>query len=74
MLLYNPGKTEVFQLTSSFVRNHVLSQFSIGNTIIEPSEKVRDLGVILDKELNLRQRVNDTCKKAQKSYFCNKIN
>ena len=34
------------------------------NTIIELSDKVRDLGVILDKELNLRQHVNDTCEKA----------
>ena len=32
--------------------------------IIELSDKVRDLGVILEKELNLRQHVNDTCKKA----------
>ena len=64
MLLCNPGKTEVIQFTSRFVRNPVLSQFSFGNTIIELSDKVRDLGVILDKELNLRQHVNDTCKKA----------
>ena len=64
MLLCNPGKTEVIQFNSRFVRNPVLSQFSFGNTIIELSDKVRDLGVILDKELNLRQHVNDTCKKA----------
>ena len=56
---------EVIQFTSRFVRNPVLSQFSFGNTIIEPpSDKVRDLGVILDKELNLRQHVNDNCIKA----------
>ena len=64
MLLCNPGKTEVIQFTSRFVRNPVLSQFSFGNTTIELSDKVRDLGVILDKELNLRQHINDTCKKA----------
>ena len=64
MLLCNPGKTEVIQFTSRFVRNPVLSQFLFGNTIIELSDKVRDLGVILDKELNFRQHVNDTCKKA----------
>ena len=55
MLLCNPGKTEVIQFTSRFVRNPVLSQFSFGNTNcgnIELSDKVRDLGVILDKELN----------------------
>ena len=71
MLLCNPGRTEVIQFTSRFVRNPVLSQFSFGNTIIELSDKERDLGFILDKELNLRQHINDNCKK---SYFCNKIN
>ena len=64
MLLCNPGKTGVIQFTSRFVRNPVLSQFSFGNTTIELSDKVRDVGVILDKELNLRQHINDTCKKA----------
>ena len=64
ILLFNPGKTEFIQFTSRFVGNPVLSQFSFGNTIIELSDKVRDLGVKLDKELNLRQHVNGTCKKA----------
>lgn len=63
MLLCDPRKTEVIQFTSRLVRNPVRSQFSFGDTIIELSDKVRDLGVILDKELNLRQHVNDTCKK-----------
>ena len=39
------------QLTSRFVRHPVLHHFSFGNTTIELSDKVRDLGVILDKEL-----------------------
>ena len=64
MLRCNPGKTEVIQFTSRFVRNSVLSHFSFGNSIIELSDKVRDLGVLLDKELNLKQHINDTCKKA----------
>ena len=66
MLLFHPGKIEFIQFTSRFVGNPVLSQFSFGNMIIELSlsDKVRDLGVILEKELNLRQHVNDTCKKA----------
>ena len=64
MLLCNPGKTEVIQFSSRFVRNPVLSHFSFGNTIIELSDKVRHLGFIFDKELNLRQHINDTCKKA----------
>ena len=64
MLLCNPGKTEVIQFTSRFARHPVLNCFSFGNTTIELSDKVRNLGVILDKELSLKQRVNDICKKA----------
>ena len=63
ILLCNPGNIEVIQFASRFVRNTVFSHFSFGN-IIELSDKVRDLGVILDKELNLRQLINDTCKEA----------
>ena len=53
MLLCNPRKTEVIQYTSCFVRHPILHHFSFGNTTIELSDKVRDLGVILDKELSL---------------------
>ena len=64
MLLCNPGKTDVIQFTSRFFGNPDLSHFSFSNTIIQLSDKVRDLGVILDKELDLRQHINDACKKA----------
>jgi len=66
MLLCNPGKTEVIQFTSRFAQHPVLNCFSFGNTTIELSDKVyvRNLGVISDKELSLKQHVNDICKKA----------
>jgi len=64
MLLCNPGKTEVIQYTSRFAQHPVLNCFSFSNTTIELSNKVRNLGVILDKELSLKQHVNDICKKA----------
>ena len=64
ILLCNPGNTEVIQFSPRFVRNPVLSHFLFGKMIVELSDKVRDLGVILDKELNLRQHINDTCKEA----------
>ena len=54
MLLCHPGKTEVIQFTSRFVRYPVLHHSSFGNTTIELSDKVQDLGVILDKELSPR--------------------
>ena len=39
-------KTEVIQCTSRFVRKPALYQFSFGNTIIELSDKVRDLSYV----------------------------
>ena len=67
MWLYNPGKTEVIQFTSRFVLNPVLSQFSVGNTIIELPDKVRDL----EKELHFKT----SCQRyLRKRYFYNKIN
>ena len=64
-LLCNPTKTEVMHLTSRFIKNHSPPlQFLIsGDTTIKPSEQVRDLGVILDKHMNMRLHINDTCKK-----------
>ena len=50
-------------LLSHFAQHPVLNCFSFGNTTIELSDKVRNLGVILDKELSLKQHVNDICKK-----------
>ena len=65
MLLCNPGKTKVIQFTSRFAQHPVLNCFSFGNTTIKLSVKVRNLGVILDnKELSLKQHINDICKKA----------
>ena len=64
-LLCNPTKTEVMHLTSRFIKNHSPPlQFLIsGDTTIKPSEQVRDLGVILDKHMNMTLHINDTCKK-----------
>ena len=64
-LLCNPTKTEVMHLTSRFIKNHSppLQFLIFGDTTIKPSEQVRDLGVILDKHMNMTLHTNDTCKK-----------
>ena len=49
----NPSKTEVIQFRSRFVKNPIKSDFLIGNTRVQPSDRVRNLGVNLDRELNL---------------------
>ena len=47
---YNDAKTEFIVFRSSMLK-HDLSDLSIniGGNVIKPSEKVRDLGVILDQ-------------------------
>ena len=60
----NPSKTEVIQFSSRFFKNPILSDFLIGNARVQPSDRVCNLGVNLDRELILSHRINETCKKA----------
>ena len=52
-LVCNRSKTEVIQFRSRFVKNPINSDFLIGNTRVQPSDRVPNLGVNLDRELNL---------------------
>ena len=52
-LVSNPSKTEVIQFSSRFVKNSVLSDFLIGNARVQPSDRVCNLCVNLERELNL---------------------
>ena len=60
----NPSKTEVIQFSSRFFKNPILSDFLIGNARVQPSDRVCNLGVNLDRELILSHHINETCKKA----------
>ena len=65
-LMSNPSKTEVIQFSSCFVKNPVLSDFLIGNARVQPSDRVCNLCVNVDIELNLSHHItwcNETCKK-----------
>ena len=64
-LVCNPSKTEINQFSSRFIKNTILSNFLIGNArlVLQPSDWVSNLGVNLDRELNL-SHINQTCKKA----------
>ena len=63
MLRCNAEKTEVILFTSRFTPN--IEKLSFDSTVIERSEKVRDLGVILDKHLTLTHHINETCRKLE---------
>ena len=52
-LVCNLSKTEVIQFSSRFVKNLILSDFLIGNSTVQPSDWLCNLGVSLDRELNV---------------------
>ena len=53
MLRSNAEKTEVILFTSRFTKTPNIEKLFFDSTVIELTEKVRDLGVILDKNLAL---------------------
>ena len=63
-LVFNPSKAEVIQFSFRFVKNPILSDVLIGNARVQPSDRVCNLGVNLDRELNLSHHINETCKTA----------
>ena len=62
MLRSNAEKTEVIFFTSRFTKTPNIEKLFIDSTVIDLTEKVRDLGVILDKNLTLTYHINETCR------------
>ena len=64
-LKINDAKTE-FILFRSHMLKHDLSDLSVnvGGNLIKPSEKVRDLGVILDQMLSFDDHISTICQSA----------
>ena len=63
-LQLNPDKFELIWFGSQVNLERLLSTVRVGQTIIEPRDQVRDLGVILDSSLSMRQhiaKVTSTC-------------
>ena len=58
----NAEKTEVIFFTSQFTKTPNIEKLFIDSTVIDLTEKVRDLGVILDKNLTLTYHINETCR------------
>jgi hypothetical protein len=63
-LVLNDSKTEIIHFTSRFATPRQLPSINVGETAVEPSSQVRDLGVVLDKHLNMNQHVNNLCRSA----------
>ena len=64
MLRSNAEKTEVVLFKSRFTKTPNIEKLFFDSTVIELTEKVRDLGVILDKNLTPTYHINETCRKA----------
>ena len=47
---------------SQFPKTPNIEKLFIDSTVIDLTEKVRDLGVILDKNLTLTYHINETCR------------
>ena len=58
----NAEKTEVIFFTSQFTKTPNIEKLFIDSTVINLTEKVRDLGVILDKNVTLTYHINETCR------------
>ena len=60
----NPSKTEVIHFSSRFSRLAPIPSIMFGPHAIESVSEVRNLGVILDRHLNMSSNVNSICRSA----------
>ena len=63
-LALNDSKTEIIHFTPRFATPRKFPSIYIGETAVEPTSQVRDMGVVLDKHLNMVQHVNILCRSA----------
>ena len=63
-LVCNTSKTEVIHFSSKFIKQIPLAKINIGSSEITVASSVRDLGVTLDKHLQMTLHVNQLCKSA----------
>jgi hypothetical protein len=63
-LMLNDSKTEVIHLSSRFVKTIPLPALTIGEAAIEPSAKARNLGVIIDNQLVMKDHVKSLTRSA----------
>lgn len=62
-LLLNAGKTEIIHITSRFDRNpDMLSAVNVDGKLIKPSNVARDLGLIVDRHLDLQAHISQLCR------------
>ncbi len=63
-LVLNDGKTELMYFSSKFTTTEWKPEVKIGNSVIQPSQQARNLGVIMDPSFSMSSHVNNVCKSA----------
>ena len=63
-LSLNESKTEILHFTSKFRREQCLSNVNVGDSQIEPVPCARNLGVIFDQHMTMKDHAKSVCKSA----------
>ena len=63
-LMLNDSKTEVVHMSSRYVQSSPLPPLTIGDSVINASESARDLGVIFDSRLDMKQHLKSITRSA----------
>lgn len=64
LLKLNPDKTEFMIISKPHIRSQCNLQLPVLDSFIQASNQVRDLGVIIDSEMDLSAHVREVCRKA----------
>ena len=68
-LCLNEQKSEMIHITSKFRNTTSFPDLVTGDVSLKSSDYVRNLGVIIDKNLTLQQHIKNTCKSASYGIF-----
>lgn len=63
-LVLNDAKTELIHMNSRFRSTLPSPSLSVGDTVIEPSQCARNLGVMIDSNLRMEDQISAVCKSA----------
>jgi hypothetical protein len=63
-LALNDSKTEFMHFSSKFIESSWSPELKIGDSVIRPSKKVRNLGAIMDPHMEMSQHVTSVCRGA----------
>ena len=63
--MLNENKTEVICISSNYFNDQVsINQFSVDDTIVIPASSVRNIGVMFDNTMSMKNQVTSLCKAA----------